>query len=86
MTPIEFCRHAMLEYERLWAAAPGHQERHPLRVKMQALESLMAEAGDAAQFTRLLVEGCASDDPFRALVCNELLPQWERALQSSKNC
>jgi hypothetical protein len=83
MTPAEFCQHAMLEYERQWAAAPGHQERHPLRVKMQALESLMAEAGDVVQFTRLLVEGRTSDDPFRELLCNELLPRWERALQGS---
>jgi len=86
MTPTEFCRHAMLEYERLWAAAPGHQERHPLRVKMQALESLMAEAGDAAQFTRLLADGCSSDDPFRQLLCNELLPRWEKAFQSPRSC
>ena len=83
MTSTEFCQQAMLEYERLWVAAPGHQERHPLRVKMRALESLMAEAGDAAQFTRLMVEGRTSDDPFRALLCNELLPRWERVLQRS---
>jgi hypothetical protein len=83
MTPTEFCQQAMLEYERQWTAAAGHQERHPLRVKMQALESLMAEAGDTAQFTHLMAEGCTSGDPFRELLCNELLPRWERALQSS---
>ena len=83
MTPTEFCQQAMLEYDRQWIAAAGHQERHPLRVKMQALESLMAEARDAAQFTRLMVEGRISGDPFRELLCNELLPWWERALQNS---
>jgi hypothetical protein len=67
----------MAEYESQWSAAAGHQERHPLRVKMHALESLLNEATDSAHFTRLLSDGQSSDDPFHALLCAELEPRWE---------
>jgi hypothetical protein len=77
MSPTEFCQQAMLDYERQWAEASGHQTRHPLRVKMQALQALMAETDDPATFTRLLVEGRSGGDPFRELLCDELLPQWQ---------
>ena len=78
MTPAEFCQQAMLEYERQWAAAAGHQERHPLRVKMRALESLMADLHDAPRFRQLLIAGRTGGDPFREMLCDELLPRWER--------
>ena len=78
MTPAEFCQLAMIDYERQWAAAAGHQERHPLRVKMELLRELTQQAGDPEQFTRQLREACEGDDPYRRLLCAELLPWWER--------
>lgn len=78
MTPTEFCQLAMLDYERQWTAAAGHQERHPLRVKMELLRELTQQAGEADRFTRQLTEACAGDDPHRRLLCAELLPWWER--------
>ena len=77
MTPKEFCQLAMADYERQWAAAPGHQERHPLKVKMMALAEIMQQAKDPDDFGRLLAEGCDSDDPIRMLLCAELSPRWK---------
>ena len=76
MTPRHFCQLAMADYERQWAAAAGHQERHPLKAKMTALEEILQQASDADEFGRLLAEGCASEDPIRMLLCAELLPRW----------
>jgi hypothetical protein len=78
MTPEEFCQLAMADYERQWAAAAGHQERHPLRVKMELLRQITAQARDPDEFGRLLAEGCTSDDPFRVLLCADLSGRWER--------
>jgi len=78
MTPEEFCQLAMADYERHWAAAAGHQERHPLRVKMELLRRITEQARDPDEFGRLLAEGCASDDPIRVLLCNDLSARWER--------
>lgn len=84
MTPAEFCQLATADYERQWTAAAGHQERHPLRVKMDKLAELTAQARDADEFTRLLTEGCASDDPIRSMLCGELGPWWERVRQTGR--
>lgn len=81
MTPEAFCQLAMAEYERQWAAAAGHQERHPLRVKMELLRQLMEEAHGTEDFERLLREGCNAEDPFRSLLCSELLAWWQRFRQ-----
>lgn len=78
MTPEEFCRLAMADYEGQWAAAAGHQERHPLRVKMKLLGEIAQQARDSDDFGRLLAAGCASDDPLHSLLCGELSPWWER--------
>jgi hypothetical protein len=78
MNPQQFCQLAMADYERQWAAAAGHQERHPLRVKMELLRQLIEPAPDSEAFTRLLEEGCSSDDPVRVMLCNELTPWWQR--------
>jgi hypothetical protein len=78
MTPAEFCQLAMVDFEQQWAAAAGHQQRHPIRVKMELLRTLTEQAGDPEQFTRLLAEGCTSDDPYRHLLCADLLPWWKR--------
>jgi hypothetical protein len=82
MTPQHFCQLAMADYERQWAAAAGHQERHPLRVKMELLRELSQQAGDPEEFTRKLAEGCDSDDPLRNLLCAELSPWWGRVRPS----
>jgi hypothetical protein len=50
---------------------------------MELLRELTAQAGDPEQFTRLLVEGCAGDDPYRNLLCDDLLPWWERVRGSA---
>jgi hypothetical protein len=84
MTPREFCQLAMADYERQWAAAAGHQERHPLRAKMTALEQIMEQARNPDEFGRLLAEGCDSDDPIRMLLCAELSPRWQECRASSQ--
>ena len=84
MTPLEFCQLAMADYERQWAAAAGHQERHPLRVKMELLRRITHQARDSDEFGRLLAEGCASDDPLQGLLCAELSPWWERVREKSE--
>jgi hypothetical protein len=78
MTPKEFCQLAMADYERQWAAALGHQERHPIKVKMNALSELTEQARDAEEFGRLLGEACGGEDPIRALLCAELMPRWQQ--------
>ena len=78
MTPKKFCELAMTDYERQWAIAAGHQERHPLRVKMALLRELCATDADADAFGLLLEEGSESNDPQRALLCAELAPRWRR--------
>lgn len=78
MTPEAFCQLAMADYERQWAAAAGHQERHPLRVKMNLLRQITEQARDPDEFGRLLAEGCGADDPFRVLLCLDLSARWER--------
>ena len=83
MTPQEFCQLAMSDYERQWAAAAGHQERHPLRVKMELLREVTQQADSPEEFGRLLAAGCSSDDPFRALLCAELSPWWQRLQQGA---
>jgi hypothetical protein len=84
MTPEAFCHLAMADYERQWAVAAGHQERHPLRVKMDLLRQITEQARNPDDFGRLLAEGCTSDDPIRCLLCAELSPWWERLRAGGK--
>jgi hypothetical protein len=69
----------MADYEQQWAAAAGHQERHPLSVKMKLLGEIAEKARDPDEFGRLLAAGCESDDPFYSLLCVELSDRWEKA-------
>jgi hypothetical protein len=78
MTPQQFCQLAMSDYERQWAAAAGHQERHPLRVKMELLKQLTEQAPEGDRFTQHLEDGCDSENPLMVLLCNELSPWWQR--------
>jgi hypothetical protein len=84
MTPEAFCNLAMADYERQWAVAAGHQQRHPLRVKMDLLRKLTEQARDADEFGRFLADGCRSDDPIYVLLCAELNPWWERLRAARK--
>ena len=77
MDPRAFCQMAMADYERQWSEARGHQERHPIREKMRVLSELVDQAGSPEEFRRLLSEGCASDDPIRGLLCEELTGRWD---------
>jgi hypothetical protein len=77
MDPRAFCQMAMADYERQWSEARGHQERHPLREKMRALSALVEQAEGPDEFRALLGDGCAGDDPIRALLCEELIPRWD---------
>ncbi len=77
MDPLEFCRQIMGEYEEQWTEAHGHQERHPLRVKMDLLEGLMDRLHAGEDFQLVLLEGCRGDDPLLFLLCEELRPRWE---------
>jgi hypothetical protein len=78
VTPDQFCAFALAEYERQWAASVGHQQRHPLRVKMELLGQLRKQAAQQSDFDKLLRDGLSSDDPRLAMLCAELAPRWER--------
>ena len=82
MDPLTFCREMMSEYEEQWAEAPGHQERHPLRIKMQGLEAIIERLEQGEDFERLLQEGCNGDDAFRYLLCEDLRSRWEQQRQT----
>ena len=78
MNAQQLCQVMLSDYERQWAEAKGHQERHPLRAKMELLRELSASAEPSTAFTALLDAGLASDDPLRAMLCAELKTRWER--------
>ena len=76
--PTAFCRAVMHEYERQWSRASGHSVRHPLRLKMERLQSWCDEACSAEDFEARLREAERSDDAGLALMAEELLPLWKR--------
>jgi hypothetical protein len=78
----EFCRLSMADYERQWSEARGHQERHPLREKMRVLSELADQSSRPECFRTDLAAGCSSDDPIRALVCEDLLARWDHLAAS----
>jgi hypothetical protein len=75
--PQAFCRAVMHEYERQWSHASGHGVRHPLRLKMQRLESWCDSACSADEFERRLLESQGSDDVGTELLADELLALWK---------
>ncbi|MCA1644749.1 MAG: hypothetical protein LC797_04490 [Chloroflexi bacterium] len=80
--PLAFCRAAMHEYEGQWARASGHGVRHPLRLKMQRLQSWCDETCTVADFEAHLIEAEQSDDIGTALLAEELLGWWTAATPS----
>jgi hypothetical protein len=82
LQPADFCRTVMHGYERQWARATGHGVRHPLRLKMERLQTLCDESCTVADFEARLLEAEQSDDVGLSLLAEELLPLWQRALAS----
>ncbi|TME88422.1 MAG: hypothetical protein E6I52_29890 [Chloroflexi bacterium] len=74
--PRAFCRAVMHDYERQWSRATGHGVRHPLRLKMERLQSWCDQACTATEFEARLVESQESDDVGAELLADELLPLW----------
>ena len=79
VTPEDFCHEMMREYERQWVVARGHQERHPIRVKIERLSELTPKAGDGAHFELLLISGQRGTDAEMCLLCEDLAPRWAAA-------
>lgn len=84
VTPAEFCRAIMHDYERQWAEAMGHAQRHPLRVKIVRMEELLGRELTAEDFERLLAEAVTGDDWELSLLCADLEPRWRAALSGQK--
>lgn len=73
-----FCRAMMHEYERQWSRGGGHAVRHPLKLKMDQLQSWCDDSCSPADFDARLEQSCRSNDPGVALLADELLPLWRR--------
>jgi hypothetical protein len=68
----------MHEYERQWSRASGHSVRHPLRLKMEKLQTWCNATCSPADFETRLLEAERSDDIGLALMAEELLPLWRK--------
>ena len=79
--PSAFCRAVMRECERQWSRASGHGVRHPLRLKMERLQTWCDEACTPEDFEARLQEHQNSEDVGEELLADELLPLW-RAVRS----
>jgi hypothetical protein len=66
----------MHEYERQWLRAAGHSVRHPLRLKMERLQSWCNDTIQAEEFESRLVEKQQSSDVGEELLADELLSLW----------
>jgi hypothetical protein len=76
MDPLHFCKQMMAEYEEQWTEAHGHQERHPLKVKMEALGTVMERVRNGENLEQLIQGGCSGDDPLFYLLCADLRSRW----------
>jgi len=74
--PRAFCRAILHEYERQWSRAAGHSVRHPLRLKMERLQSWCEDAVEPDEFERRLLEKQQSSDVGEELLADELLSLW----------
>jgi hypothetical protein len=72
----QFLADALAEYERQWSEALGHQQRHPLRLKIERIKELSARGLAPADFERLLAGGVQAEEPGLAMLYLELLPRW----------
>jgi hypothetical protein len=71
-----FLAEALADYERQWSEALGHQQRHPLRLKMERIKELAARDLGPTDFETVLADGAHSDNPGLAMLCLELYPRW----------
>ena len=69
----------MNEYERQWSRAAGHSVRHPLRLKMERLQSWCDDAVEPEEFESRLLEKQQSSDVGEELLADELLSLWRAA-------
>ena len=67
----------MHEYERQWSHASGHGVRHPLRLKMERLQSWCDSSCTADEFEQRLKRSQQSDDIGQELLADELLGLWQ---------
>ena len=74
----------MHEYERQWSRAAGHSVRHPLRLKMERLQSWCNESLTPEDFEARLREKQSSDDVGEELLADELLPLWRAVRRGAK--
>jgi hypothetical protein len=82
--PRAFCRAVMHEYERQWSRATGHSVRHPLRLKMERLQSWCDETCTAEEFEARLAQRQDSGDIGDELLVDELLPLWQTVCRGNK--
>ena len=82
--PRAFCRAVMHEYERQWSRAAGHSVRHPLRLKMECLQTWCEDALSASEFEARLIEKQQSSDIGEELLADELLPLWRAVCSGGK--
>jgi hypothetical protein len=82
MNPETFCELLMADYERQWALAAGHQERHPLRLKMERLREVMEQVHAGADLSRIVAEGRQSEDPALCLLSEEIDARMSAASES----
>lgn len=73
---LQFCHALMGIYEERWTEAKGHQERHPLRLKQDALGSVIDAIEAGQMLDQLIRDWESSDDPGRCLLREELKPLW----------
>ena len=66
----------MHDYERQWSRAAGHSVRHPLRLKMERLQTWCDNACTPDEFEARLLQSQQSDDVGEELLADELLPLW----------
>ena len=74
----------MHEYERQWSRATGHGVRHPLRLKMERLQTWCDETCTPADFEARLGQARQSDDIGTALLAEELLSLWRAVPAASR--
>jgi hypothetical protein len=74
----------MHEYERQWSRATGHGVRHPLRLKMERLQTWCEDGLTPEEFEARLLDKQASGDIGEELLADELLPLWRAVCRGSK--
>lgn len=74
----------MHEYERQWSRAAGHSVRHPLRLKMERLQTWCDDACSPEEFETRLVQSQQSGDVGAELLADELLPLWQSVRAGGK--